>query len=254
MTKERMKIFTIAMAVTIAAVFCWYYYEGRDMLHKATESKTIENEGTDESETIIDDRIDFAPYESARYLTVEKVIRTQIENEDGTVETQYDSYLLSDMDLKNRTDETMDYSEASVGEGFEIDKGKQTDFISEFGFDYKQISGDEVYEQLLSTMRIKENLNEVAFDQDTYEKTGQRTYVLDQSSDVIDKLIQGVEYDELISSKVFYQVVEDEGNSQVPDYFVAFVQYKMDGQIITKNLFLQVTINPEVEVLDETKE
>ena len=103
-------------------------------------------------------------------------------------------------------------------------------------------------------MGIKENLNEVAFDQDTYEKTGQRTYVLDQSSDVIDKLIQGVEYDELISSKVFYQVVEDEGNSQVPDYFVAFVQYKMDGQIITKNLFLQVTINPEVEVLDETKE
>ena len=44
MTKERMMIFTIAMAVTIAAVFCWYYYEGRDMLHKATESKTIENE------------------------------------------------------------------------------------------------------------------------------------------------------------------------------------------------------------------
>ena len=33
------------------------------------------------------------------------------------------------------------------------------------------LSGDEVYEQLLSTMEIRENLNEVAFDQDTYEKT-----------------------------------------------------------------------------------
>lgn len=247
-------IFTIAMAVIIAAVFCWYYYGGRGMSHKATESITIENNGTDESETIIDDRIDFAPYESARYLTVEKVIRTQIENEDGTVETQYDSYLLSDIDLKIGADETMDYSEASVGEGFEIERGKQTDFVSEFGFDYKQISGDEVYEQLLNTMGIKENLNEVAFDQDTYDKTGQKTYVLNQSNDAIDKLMQGVEYEELISRKVFYQVVEDEDNSQVPDYFVAFVQYKKDGQIITKNLFLQVTINPEMEVFDEPKE
>lgn len=254
MTKERMMIFTIAMAVTIAAVFCWYYYEGRGMSHKATEPKTVVNEGIDESETIIDDRIDFAPYKSARYLTVEKVIRTQIEKEDGTVETQYDSYLLSDMDLENGMDETMDYSEASVGEGFEIEKGKQTDFISEFGFDYKQISGDEVYEQLLSTMGIKENLNEVTFDQDTYDKTGQKIYILNQSSDVIDKLMQGVEYDELISSKVFYQVVEDENNSPVPDCFVAFVQYKEEGQIITKNLFLQVTINPEAEVLDEPRE
>ena len=64
----------------------------------------------------------------------------------------------------------------------------------------------------------------------------------------------GVGYDELISSKVFYQVVEDENNSPVPDCFVAFVQYKEEGQIITKNLFLQVTINPEAEVHDEPKE
>ena len=244
-------IFTIAIAATVGAIFCWYYYRNKPISHKETVSAILETEDVNEDMV---DPIKLDSFDVARYLTVEKVVRTQTEMEDGTVETQYDSYLLSDMDLKNRTDETMDYSEASVGEGFEIDKGKQTDFISEFGIDYKQISGDEVYEQLLSTMGIKENLNEVAFDQDTYEKTEQRTYVLDQSSDVIDKLIQGVEYDELISSKVFYQVVEDEGKSQVPDYFVAFVQYKMDGQIITKNLFLQVTINPEVEVLDETKE
>ncbi|SHJ62161.1 hypothetical protein [Parasporobacterium paucivorans] len=254
MTKENIMIFTIVMAVTIGAVFCWCYYGNKVTSHKTTSPTTIETGEAEEMETIIDDRIDFIPYESASYLTVEKVIRTQVEREDGTVETQYDSYLLSDIDLKNGTDETTDYSNASVGDGFEIGNGRTTDFISEFGFDYKQMSGAEVYEQLLDKIGITRDFDAAVFDQDTYEKTGQKTYVLDQGCDVTDKLIKGVDYDELISSKVFYQITGSKEDSRIPDYFVAITQYKVDGQLVTKNLFLQVTINPEMEVPDESKE
>lgn len=254
MTKENIMIFTIVMAVTIGAVFCWYYYGNKDMSHKTTSQTNIETGEEEEVETIIDDRIGFIPYESACYLTVEKVIRTQVEREDGTVETQYDSYLLSDIDLKNGTDETTDYSKASVGDGFEIGNGRKTDFISEFEFDYTQMSGAEIYMQLLDKIGITKNLDAAAFDQDTYEKTGQKTYVLDQGCDVTDKLMKSVDYDELISSKVFYQITESKEEGRIPDYFVAFIQYKVDGQLVTKNLFLQVTINPEKEVPDESKE
>lgn len=247
-------IFIIAVAVTVGAVFCWYYYGNKGIAHKTTQPTAIEIQDEEENETIIDDRIDLNQYEAARYLTVENVIRTQIEHEDGTVETQYYSYLLSDIDLKNGTDETTDYSNASVGDGFEIEQGRTTDFMSEFGFDYKQMSGKEVYEKLLEVTGISGAYDKASFDQDTYDKTGQKTYVLEDKGDVIDKLMENVSYEELISSKVFYQTVELDDGDLIPDYYVAIIQYKSEGEIVTKNLFLQVTINPELEVVDESKE
>ena len=252
MTKDNIMIFTIVIAVTIGAIFCWYYYGNKATSHKTTSPVTMEEKTEDKGH--ISDQINFKPYNSARYLTVEKVIRTQTERTDGTVETQYDSYLLSDIDLKNGTDETTDYSKASVGDGFEIGNGRTTEFSSAFGFHYKQMSGAEVYEQLLDKIGIQSDLDTAIFDQDTYEKTGQKTYVLDQGSDVTDKLMKSVDCDELISSKVFYQITESKEDSRIPEYFVAIIQYKVDGQLVTKNLFLQVTINPEKEAPDESKE
>lgn len=254
MTKERIMIFTIAIVVTVGAIFCLYYYKGKLISHKEKGSTITETKEMKDIDENIVDPIEFSPFESARYLTVEKAIRIQTEKEGGTVETQYDSYLLSDIDLKSGTDETTDYSYASVGEGFEIEQGRATDFISEFGFDYKQMSGVEVYEKLLKITGINSDFDKLIFDQDTYDRTGQEIYVLEEEGYVTDKLMQGVGYDELISSKVFFQIRKNSDEVTIPDYFAAVVQYRIKGQIITKNLFLQVTINQEVEVSDEIKE
>ena len=251
MTKERLMIFTIAIAATVGAVFCWYYYRNKPISHKETVSAILETEDVNEDMV---DLIELDSFDVARYLTVEKVVRTQTEMEDGTVETQYDSYLLSDIDMKNGVDETTDYSDASVGDGFEIEQGRATSFESELGFDYKKLDETGFYEKLLSVIGINGSLDNVSFDEDTNELTGQKIYVLNDKCDVIDNLMMNVSYDELLSSAVSYQAKEDVDGVIIPDYFTAVVQYRVNGMTVTKNLFLQVTINTETEVLDEVEE
>lgn len=251
MTKERLMIFTIAIAATVGAVFCWYYYRNKPISHKETVSAILETEDVNEDMV---DPIKLDSFDVARYLTVEKVVRTQTEMEDGTVETQYDSYLLSDIDMKNGVDETTDYSDASVGDGFEIEQGRATSFESELGFDYKKLDETGFYEKLLSVIGINGSLDNVSFDEDTNELTGQKIYVLNDKCDVIDNLMMNVSYDELLSSAVSYQAKEGIDGVIIPDYFTAVVQYRVNGMTVTKNLFLQVTINTETEVLDEVEE
>lgn len=244
-------IFTIAIAATVGAVFCWYYYRNKPISHKETVSAILETEDVNEDMV---DLIELDSFDVARYLTVEKVVRTQTEMEDGTVETQYDSYLLSDIDMKNGVDETTDYSDASVGDGFEIEQGRATSFESELGFDYKKLDEPGFYEKLLSVIGINGSLDNVSFDEDTNELTGQKIYVLNDKCDVIDNLMMNVSYDELLSSAVSYQAKEGIDGVIIPDYFTAVVQYRVNGMTVTKNLFLQVTINTETEVLDEVEE
>lgn len=251
-------IFTIIIAITAGAIFCWYYYKGIPLGRSKVEPVATEEEATpketEEMKKYYDDRIQLQPFEEARYLTVEKVIRTQIEKEDGTVETQYDSYLIADIDLASNLAGTTDYSNASVGDGFEISEGQVIDFQTAFGFDYEKMDGKTMYEQLLLSVGITGNLDEATFDQDTYDKTGQRIYELVEKENAVEKLMEGIAYDELLSSKVFYQSMEDADGNIVPDYFVVITQYKVGDDIATRNLFLQVTMNPEVVASYEHKE
>lgn len=73
--------------------------------------------------------------------------------------------------------------------------------------------------------------------------TGQEIYVLDKECSIIKNLLEDTEYDELISSEVSYQIVKTADEINVPDYFTAVVQYRVNKQIITKNLFLQITFD-----------
>ena len=50
-------------------------------------------------------------------------------------------------------------------------------------------------------------------------------------------------YDEILDSKVTYQMAEDGMHNMVPDCFNAEVTYRYDKWKITKNLYLQVAIN-----------
>lgn len=245
MTKERMMIFMIVVAVTVGAVFCWYYY-GNKPLSRTKSDPVVTEEEKESSRVNKEDIIQFDSFEEASNVTVEKVIRSQTQLEDGSVNTSYDTYLLSDIDLKNDVDQTVDYSNASVGDGFEIDEAVSTDFISSFGFDYAQMDGAAIYKKILETEGINGDLQKVTFDQETYEMTGQEIYVLDEKCSVIDKMI--TDADEVISSKVSYQVKKD---STMPDYFSVVVEYKKGEQRIIKNLFLQVTINEGMEDVNE---
>ncbi|MDD3416574.1 MAG: hypothetical protein PHY47_21710 [Lachnospiraceae bacterium] len=250
MTKENVWIFSIAIAFAIGVVVIMKLNGGKfpSGVHKTQSTETVsdvETESMPIAEKVSNNPVlaeDFKKtFETTNALSVEKVVRTITESEDGGTNTKYESYLLSYLDLSNHTEQTMDYSNASVGEDFEVNKVIESDFISEYGFDYNQINGYELYERLLKESGIDGNLNKVTFDAKTYDMTGQEVYVLDQECSVIQKLLKKVDYDEIISSEVSYQITNING-VVMPEYFTAVVQYKAGTQIVTKNLFLQITL------------
>ena len=249
MTKENVWIFSIAIAFAIGVVVIMKLNGGK--IPSGGKNQTTETiSETQEEEVLTSEKISKYPVisdefaekaKSAKYMSVEKVIRTMKENADGSTETKYDSYVLSEIDLVDQKETTMNYSNASVGDGFEIEKGVSTDFEIEFGFDYQQMNGLQIYDELLKTSGIDADLNQVTFDTNTFEMTCKEIYILDKECGIIKKLLEDTEYDELISSEVSYQLVKTTDEINVPDYFTAVVQYRVNEQIITKNLFLQIS-------------
>ncbi len=189
-------------------------------------------------------------YDEAQALIVEKVVRTQIEQEDGSIETQYDSYVQSHINLAEGSDVTTDYTQASVGESIELEDAVNVGFPDVFGFDYRGKMGGEIYKAFLLDAGIDGSLEQANLDETTYEMTGQKIYVLESECAVINTLLQDVEYDELLGTEVSYQMesipTEDETEkNMVPEFYTAMVQYELDGQFITKNLFLQISMSNE---------
>lgn len=251
MTKENVWIFAIAIAFAIGVAVILKLNGGKlpsggknqttEAISETQEEEILESEKVSKYPVISDEFAEKS--KSAKYLSVEKVIRTMTENVDGSTETKYDSYVLSEIDLVNQKETTIDYSNASVGDGFEIEKGVSTDFEIEFGFNYQRMNGTQIYDELLKTSGIDADLNQVTFDTNTFEMTGREIYVLDKECSIIKNLLEDTEHDELISSEVSYQLVKTVDEINVPDYFTAVVQYRVNEQIITKNLFLQITFD-----------
>ena len=231
-------IFAIAIAVGVMALMA---SRGRNTENTKDGAIVSSNDGENKKEILTGDFEEL--YQEAKYMTVEKVVRTMSEDGEGSCKIHYDSYIQSEIDLLKDTDTTIDYSEASVGEGFEVEKGKVSDFASEFSFDYKQKDGLDIYEKLLANEGIDGDLNNTSFDQNTYDKTNQEVYVLNSECSVTKSLLENEQFDEILSSSVSYQVIKTEKGTTIPEFFTATVQFRVGKKIVTKNLYLQIMIN-----------
>lgn len=221
-----------------------------DLLYRA-EIKTEES-----ADKIADEPLkkEFEAYfTDANYITVEKVERTIIEDADGNSETIYDTYLVSDIDLNYGSDDTSDYSKLLSEEKQDDSLVENIDFEKAFGFSYKGKTGYEVLKMLLESNGIDGDMNQAEYDQNTNAATKQDIYKVMDACSILDQMISGVTYDEIIDSRVFYQVLEVSDGIIIPDYITAVVKYRKDDEIITKSLFLQVAVNnwTEMEVTDE---
>lgn len=180
-------------------------------------------------------------YEEATVVNAELVERTTIEKKSG-FETEYDRYIVSDVDLKNQTDDTKDYHDALLESDGEIEEGRKVLFKDAFGISYAGKNGKELYESLLKQFGFGEDFNDVTFDEDTNRLTGQNLYVFKEKNDVTDYLLEGEVVDEIVESKVCYQLGDETGGVRLPEYFSASVRYKAGDQVITKSLYLSVLI------------
>ena len=184
-------------------------------------------------------------YQVAKNITVELVERTTVET-DTSSETVYDRYLVSDVDLMDGKDTTSDYHEALANPDNMDIAGEELSFLEAFGFSYKGMDAYETYERLLQENGLSMDFKEAALDDERSSLTGGSTYLI-HDSDVIKLMLSGETYDEITAQNVYVQVSKD----GLPEYFLAEVTYRYNDWMITKSLYLQVTIEDREEGANE---
>ena len=180
-------------------------------------------------------------FSTAQDLTVEKVERTIVEDGEGNAQTSYDTYLVSDVSLSNGTDKTDSYAKAMADGKFDEALIESVDFTEAFGISYAGKDGQELLQDLLCANGFSADFVGLTFDKDTYELTGQNTFLLKNCA-VLEKLLES-EVDEVIKKEAYVQVMEDKEGNKIPEFFSAQVQYQKGGKTITKSVYLQVTVN-----------
>jgi hypothetical protein len=188
----------------------------------------------EQSKIFTDDVV--SAYKDAERVNVELVERTTIEDGKNS-ETLYDTYVVSDVDLSNGTDNTADYHhELSESDELDID-GEDIPFRDAFGISYKGLDGYELYEKLLEEKGFSAKSLKGSLDEDFYKLTGVKSYLVENDAP-IKKLLAGETYDEILKRKVSVGMSEN----GMPEYFNVEVTYRFEGWTITKSLYLQVSI------------
>lgn len=229
---------TIAVALIIRVRFLDKYTEEKVPKKVITAaSEEVTEESAKEPEDIISEDVK-EDYAGAEDAVVELVERTTIEG-NGEFETVYDRYIVSEVNFTDKTDVTKDYHEALANSDGEIGDGTEISFREAFDMSYTRLDGWKLYEELIKQCGFSTDFNDVTFDEESHDLTGQNLYVYNGENEVIDKLLWGETYDEVLDSKVCYQLSE---NEKMPEYFSATVSYKYHEQVITKSLYLSVSI------------
>ena len=241
--KNNSLIITIAVcfAITIAVAFiiriCFLDKHTKEKVSPEAITATTE-EDTKEPEDIISEDVK-ADYEGAENVVIELVERTTIEG-NGEFETDYDRYIVSDVKLLDNTDETKDYHDAIANSDGEISEGTKISFRDGFDMSYTGLDGWQLYERLIKQCGFSTDYNAATFDEESHSLTGQNLYVYNGKNVVTHKLLAGETYDEILDSKECYQLSED--GKKMPEYFSATVSFKYHEQVITKSLYLSVSI------------
>ena len=151
----------------------------------------------------------FANYEKnlneASNVLVEKVIRTSVEEADGNYSTNYEVYVVSNVDLVKRSDDTEDFTEAVSAKEYDDELIKQVSFSDGFGFSYQGLNAVGIYETLIDIEGFAVNVNDVSLDEDRTKLTGQNNYIINDDSHIIEKLLPDYESKDVIEKKAYFQ-------------------------------------------------
>lgn len=142
--------------------------------------------------------------------------------------------VISEIDLIKGVDHTTDASEwTGVGDVFDL---PEVDFYENFGFDYTNFhSGFDITHALLDANEITTTLESDIISEDSLEEYNQVYYTLNSDAGIIDKLLDGVEYDEIVEKDVHWCIGKDEYFGRpIVDYIGASVTYKKDDKCYKK--------------------
>lgn len=189
-------------------------------------------------------------FEDADFITVEKAERTTVEDTDGNSTTTYQTYVVSDLNLKEQKEKTEDYMLALASKEIDDSFARKVSFEDSFGFSFKKRNGYEIWKKLLELNGFDGNLYKTDFDEESYDLTKQHLFWLKDNCSVTKRMLANVSYEEVLDEKVSLRTIQTEDEIVIPDCLMATIQYRMGEERYTKTMFLQVSIND----LEETEE
>lgn len=178
----------------------------------------------------------------ADHITIEKVERVIRENSEGAYITNYDTYLVAEFGVGGSAPIVCDYALAIAEEGFDDSKVGTMSFADAFGFEYKQENVWDLYQKLLAANGIDADIQNATFDVKSYETTGREIYIMNGDCSITE-LMLSEKYDEILEQTVYYEMTTLKSDVDVPDSFLATVKFRCGNEIVTKTLYLQVSVN-----------
>ena len=85
-------------------------------------------------------------------------------------------------------------------------------------------------------------LTDVTLDEERTKLTGQNNYIINSEGSIIKRLFPDYENKDVIEKKAYFQTIK-EGDTEVPEFFVALVKYRDGEKVIEKSIYLQVSVN-----------
>lgn len=226
-------IFAIVIMVTIGFIIKINNERKKDVIPKQmqqgyqiNDDGTVDYEYTDE--LILETQKNMNDYDYIGLSVVETYREFDENGEPVNFQRTKDIY--SEIDLIKKIDYTIDTSKwTGSGDLYELPK---KDFFENFGFDYKKYNNSfDIAHALLSANNVSITLESDNINNDDYEEYGQIYYKLDDEVGIIDKLLDGVEYDEIVDKNVHWCIGKDSYRAlPVIDYIGASVVYKKDNK------------------------
>lgn len=237
---NKYQMIAIVFAVTVAFIVCMLVMNKKGFSKPNSTERNRVEVMVEMNKPISDKAIE--ALKGADHITIEKVERVIRENNEGAYITNYDTYLVAEFGVGGNAPIVCDYALAIADEGFDDSKIGTMSFVDAFGFEYRQEDVWELYQKLLTANGIDADIQNATFDAKSYETTGREIYVLNEDCSIID-LMLSEEYDEILEQRVHYEMTTLKSDVDVPDSFLATVKFRCGNEVVTKTLYLQVSVN-----------
>ncbi len=255
------KILAVVLAVTvIAALIIRYAMEKNGMYDEAPMPQKTEEVHTEEEMTK-DDEVAEETEEEVKELPlpgngydksasdkavnsydcvqIEKIYTVITDDGKGAQEMDYSKYYMSEVNLKDYTDKTSDYSKAVGVDAFDDDKVEKIKFSDAFGFSYETCRNlSEFFENARKGSGFDADMMDASYDEDKYSLNKEESYEFNGDCSILYTMLGDMDYDTLLKSESYYTLSRGDDGTKYPVMFTAVVQYKKDGVTVTKTAYL----------------
>ncbi len=172
-------------------------------------------------------------------VQIEKIYTVITDDGLGNQEMDYTRYYLSDVNLKNYTDSTSDYSQAVGVDAFDDEKVAKIEFSDAFGFSYENCADlSEFFENARKGSGFDADLTDASYDEEKYSLNKEESYEFNGDCSILYTMLGDMDYDKLLQSTCYYTLSRGDDGAKYPVMFTAIVQYEKDGLTITRTAYL----------------